>query len=430
MLPPRSAGLFIALLICGNLSAAQPVHPPDAVQYAHAGGATAADTAPEDTTNERHAFDVSFKVYPSPIWSRTAGFSAGVGVELENLLIPGGSFLVTVKPGQHLGRYTATYFAKDPFADPVYGVANVYYESTGHQWFYGIGPASSPDTKIAVEKQMVEAEVRLGWQPFDQRIQIQPIVKYIRHHSVNFTNWDDGAIARLDEESLENLRFSTGLGDAGQTQEGFAYGLLAGIDFRDRPVRPRRGVLFQALGQRFDFETPTGLTYDQIGLYAYGFLPAGSGTVGVRGVTVFTDQRSSVTIPFYLLPSLHGRILPGYSWDRLFGPDMFALTVEYQIPLFNVFDWAALDWLFSAGAGNVYDDLFDQFEANVTFKEKLERGRETYPLRPSFSTGFDFFTFDRHGWDARILLGWGTEGIRLVKFEFVHDLRKVELSKR
>lgn len=410
--------------------AEQTARPDTRARQATQPDARARQTAWPDTTDERGAFDTSFKIYPSPLWSRTAGFSAGVGLELENLLMPGGSFLITVKPGQHLGRYTATYFAKDAFTDPVYGLANVYYETTGRQWFYGIGPASSPDRKVAVEKHMIEAEVRLGWQPLGRLLQVQPLVKYIRHRAVGFRNWDDEATERLDERSLHNLQFSTGSGEDDGLQEGLAYGLLGGIDLRDRPVRPRRGMLVQAIAQRFDFQTPSGLTYDQLGIYAYGFIPVRSGTVALRAVTQLTDQRSSVTIPFYLLPSLHGRILPGYSWDRLFGPDMLALTIEYQVPLFNIFDWAALDWLFSVGAGNVYDDLFDQFEAVITFKEHLEPGRDTYPLRPSISTGFDFFTFDPTGWDARILLGWGTEGIRLVKFAFVHDLRKVELSKR
>ena len=383
-----------------------------------------------DDSTEAHEFDTSFKIYPSPIWSRTAGFSAGVGFEMDNLLMPGGRFLATVKPGQHLGRYTATYFAKDAFLDPLYGLANVYFETTGHQWFYGLGPASSPDNKVAVEKQMLEAEVRLGVQPFGRRLQIQPMIKYIHHRSVRFEDWDEGAVDRLDPESRENLLFSTGVGGAPETQEGIAYGAMAGIDLRDRAVRPRRGILLQVTAQRFDFSSPAGLAYDQVGIYGYGFVPVRSGTLGLRAVTLLTDQRSAVTIPFYLLPSLHGRILPGYSWDRFFGPDLFAMTLEYQLPLFNIFDVAALDWLFSVGAGNVYDDLFDQFDADLTFEDRIERGASSIPLRPSISTGFDFFTFDRRGFDVRVLLGWGTEGIRLVKFEFIHDLRDIELSKR
>lgn len=392
--------------------------------------AGAAVAQPADSTADQHEFDTSFKFYPSPVWSRTAGFSAGVGFEMENLLMPGGRFLATAKPGQYLGRYTATYFAKDAFADRLYGIANVYYETTGHQWFYGLGPASSPDTKIAVEKDMLEAEVRLGFQPLGRRIQLQPLIKYIRHQSVGFKNWDEEAIARLDTESFENLRFSTGFGEAQAVQEGLAYGVMSGIDLRDQPVRPRRGLLLQGIAQRFDFSQPSGLQYDQYEFYVYGFVPFRAGTLALRAVTRLTDQRSDVTIPFYLLPSLHGRILPGYSWDRFFGPDLLAFTFEYKMPLFNVFNWAAMDALLSAGAGNVYDDLFDQFEADITFKDELKPGQDSYPMRPSISAGFDLFTLEPGGFDVRVLLGWGTEGIRLVKFGFVHDLREVELSKR
>ena len=398
-------------------------------------GQSRTDTADQndvgaDSTLERHPIDTSIKIYPTPIWSRTSGFSAGVGYEIDNLLMPRGRLLVTAKPGQHLGRYTATYFAKDAYNDPVYGLANVYYETTGRHWYYGLGPASASRNKVAVEAKMLEAELRVGFQPVNRRLLIQPLVRYIRHESVGFEEWDEGAISRLDPESLENLELTAGSSSSDRIQKGFAFGLVGGIDLLDRALRPRRGLLLQASTQRFQFDVPDGLEYDQHGFYAYGFLPVRRGVVALRAVTILTNQRGTTPIPFYFLPSLHGRMLPGYSWDRFVAPDLFVLTAEYMHPLFNVYNIIGLDALLSVGAGNVYDDLFDQFKADLTFEDDPSPGQASYPLRPSVAAGFDLYRANRSGFDFRVLVGLGTEGIRLVRFGFVHDLRDIELSRR
>ncbi len=380
-----------------------------------------------DSTRDRRSLRTSFKVYPSPLWSRTSGFAAGVGYEIDNLLMPGGRLLATVKPGQHVGRYTATYFAKDAFRDPAFGLANVYYETTGRQWFFGLGPASSSANRVRVEKQMLEAELRVGFQPFKRRILLQPVVKYVRHDAVAFAEWNDGALGRIDAESRRNLEFVTG--EAG-VQEGFAYGLTAGIDLLDRPIHPRSGLLVQASVQRYAFDEPVGLEYDQHSVYAYGYVPLREGVVALRAVTLLTDQRGDTIIPFYLLPSLHGRLLPGYAWNRFFGPDLLVLNLEYVRPLFNAFNAVGMDGLLSFSAGNVYDDLFDQFKPAVTFDKTIEPDQASYPLRPSLAAGFDLYSSRRGGFDFRVLLGLGTEGVRLVRFSFVHDLRGIELGVR
>ncbi len=382
-----------------------------------------------DTTLPRPGIRTSFKVYPSPLWSRSSGFAAGVGYEIRNLFMTRGRLLLTAVPGQHRGRYTATYFAKDAFTDPLFGLANIYYETAGRQWFSGLGPASRSGNKVAVEKVRLEGELRLGFQPLNRTLLFQPFVKYIRHESKQFRDWDDGAIGRLDSESLQNLEFAT-VGPSDGVQEGASYGLVAGIDMLDRPVRPRSGLLFQGSLQRFTFGSPNGLEFDQHEIHLYGFIPVLSGIIALRGVTVLTDQRGTTPIPFYLLPSLHGRVLPGYSWDRFFGPDLLALNVEYIYPLVDAYGLLRLDGLLAVGAGSVYEDLFDQFAAEITFTGDLERGRESYPLRPSITAGFDLYRENRTGFDLRVLVGLGTEGISLVRFAFMRDLRDVQLRSR
>ncbi|MEX0747438.1 MAG: hypothetical protein WD275_05505 [Rhodothermales bacterium] len=379
----------------------------------------------DSTRRSENRIETAFKIYPSPIWGKTAGFAAGVGYEIDNLFFPDSRILATAVPGQHLGRYTLTYFAADAFKSPVYGLANLYYETTGHQWYYGLGPASSRDDLVAVEKHMVEAEVRAGVQPFDRRFFVQPVAKYVRHDVEGFKSERSGAVGRLSAESLENLVLSTE-----RVFEGMGYGVAAGIDLRDNPIRSTKGLYLQGFATRYDFSEPSGLLYGQFGASAHAFLPFRDNTFAIRAVMLLTRNEGEVDIPFFLLPSLHGRMLPGYSWDRFFANDLFALQLEYVVPVFDVFNWAALDAIISAGAAGVYDDLFDQFKPALSFDRELEPGRETYPLRPSAAIGFQIDSFSRHDFNLRVLLGWGTEGVRVVRFGFVQDLRDIELSYR
>jgi hypothetical protein len=99
-------------------------------------------------------------------------------------------------------------------------------------------------------------------------------------------------------------------------------------------------------------------------------------------------------------------------------------------PLFNVYNTVGFDALLSLGAGNVYDDLFDQFRADIAFKDNLDLGQASYPLHPSIAVGFDFYRARPGGFTFRVLAGLGTEGVRLVRFGFVQDLRDIELGKR
>ena len=385
----------------------------------------AAQESADTTQRSVDRLETSWKIYPSPIWGKTAGFAAGVGYEIDNLFFPDSRILATAKPGQFLGRYTLTYFVADAFKSPVYGLANVYYETTGHQWYYGLGPGSSRDDLVAVERHMVEAEIRAGVQPFDRRFFVQPVAKFVRHDVENFELERKGAVGRLSPESLENLVLSTD-----RVFKGIGFGVAAGIDLRDNPIRSTKGLYLQGFATRYDFSEPSGLAYDQFGASAHAFLPFRDNTLAVRAVVELTRNEGDVDIPFFLLPSLHGRMLPGYSWNRFFGNDLFALQFEYVVPVFDVLNWAALDALLSVGAASVYDDLFDQFKPALTFDRELEPGRETYPLRPSAAIGFQIESLSRHDFNLRVLLGWGSEGVRAVRFGFVQDLRDIELSYR
>lgn len=159
-------------------------------------------------------------------------------------------------------------------------------------------------------------------------------------------------------------------------------------------------------------------------------LPVGWNVLSLRALTRRTEADGDLVVPFYLMPSLDGRLLPGYAWNRFFGNDLFVVTAEYAVPLFQLFDSAAMDELFSIGAGSVYDDIFEQFEGSIAVDDIRAAASNAYPLRPSVAVGFHLQSFSTNAWNVRALLGWGTEGIRLVKFGFIRDLMDVELNTR
>ncbi len=392
-----------------------------------------AELAAQDTSADAadvHQVETSFLFYPAPIWSRTTGFSAGAGYEIENFPIPNSSLQATVKPGQHMGRYALTYALGSPYDDLIYLVPDLYYETTGRHWYYGMHTTSSRDDEVAVEKEMVKAELRLGIQPFGGMLRLQPSAAYVRHHVHGYETFSPGAVQRLSPLSQLYLFYAAGeTSDAPRYQEGLTVGLSGALDFRDRPARPRRGLLLEASAHRSEFRATPNIAFDRFEAYAYGYIPVRDNTFAVRVVAMNVNHKSKAPIPFYMHPTLDDRLLPGYSRNRFYGNDLLALTAEYGVTLFQMVGFAAMDALLSAGVGNVYLDMFREFEPAISFDEDPGAGPR-YPLRPSVAAGFNLQGYDTDGWSMRVLLGWGVEGVRLVRFAFVHDMRRAEIQTR
>lgn len=385
--------------------------------------AAAPAQVPEDAPDRSSEVETTFRFYPAPLWSRTSGFAAGVGYEIENFPFRNTSLQATAIPGQHLGRYALSYFVGDAYEDIAYGAANLYYEATGRQWYYGMHATSSADDEIAFEKEMVEAELRLGLRPLGGRLLIQPMAAYVRHQVHGFEAFSEGAVERLSPLSTIYLFYSAGERGAPDVQEGGRFGIAAAVDLRDRPARPRSGLLVQGSAQRFR-SPESNVKFDFFRADVNAFVPVGDNVIAVRLVGMNVNHLTRTRIPFYVHPRLDSHLLPGYSRDRFHGNDLLVVTAEYAMPLFQIPDFAALDALVSLGAGNVYFDLFREFKPAITFDEEV-RSSDEYPLRPSAAIGFNLQGYDVGGWEMRVLLGWGTEGVQLVRFGFVQDVRRL-----
>lgn len=414
-----------------------PLSPPDAA-YASPSGA--------DTTGVGVRSSGGFILSLRPVWSRTAGFGIGVGYKVAPLPLVGGQLRLMARPNQHMGRYAATYFTSDPYRSPFYGAVNVFYETVGRQWYYGVGPGTAEASVVAVEREQREVEVRLGATFLEHRLFVQPLVRYARHEVDGFRPWR-GSFEALDTRSRRNLLFAagdtaSGVVGASAVQEGFWYGLAAGLDTRDARARPTRGVLVQASAQRYTPQGGSDVRLDRFYESVHAFVPLGrlvpfgpgGQTLGLRVVAEHARNRGDVPIPFYLMPSLDGRHQPGLAQDRYFGNDLLAVSLEYRLPVFAAFGLVGMDGLVSVHLGGVYDDLFAQFDPAVSFEAPAlpggTVGAPSYALRPSLGLGARIVSLYADSVFLEGTLGLSAEGLATAGFGFVLDMRELAWYKQ
>lgn len=398
--------------------------------------------ARSDTSSHvRTPIDARPKLFLTPIWSRTTGFGIGGGLEVDHLIRAGTRLRVVARPGQHVGRYGVTFYTSDPHRARLYGIVNGYYETTGRQWYYGLGPASDASTRFTVERSRVEAELRAGATWLDGRLFVQPLLRLTQHRVEGFRPWKDASLDALREQSRTNLLFTTGGSDLtgeGTVFSGVWYGLSAGFDTRTELNRPERGLLVQATAERY---APTGgpeVRLDRIGGAAYVFVPTGrfipigpgGQVLAFRLLVEHARARGQQPVPFFFLPSLGAAEIAGFGRDRFFGNDLLALGLEYHILLFDAFGIAGIEGLFSLHAGNVYDDLTEQFTPRLTFEKHLEAGAGTVPLRPALGVGMRVVSLFDDRVYMQATVGLTPEGFGYAGFSFVSDLRALAWYKQ
>lgn len=369
--------------------------------------------------------EVSAKFYPEALWGPTPGFGIGVGVEVENVPAARMRFLATAQPAQHEGLYSLAFTTADLHAAPRYLLLKTRYATTGRQWFYGLGPAAAEGDRIAVEKRSFDAALRFGQRFFGGRLLAEPRLALRADGARDFENDDDGAFARLDPASQENLRASLGrLPGSQRAQLGLAPGLRLAFDTRDQRGLTTRGFYAEAAAHQYESLDDLDLRFRQYAFSAYGFLPMPLGerhVLALRAQLALTDRLGGARVPFYLLPVLEDRLLPGFPRDRFFGHDRLALGAQYRFPVWNAFGLLELEGFLGAGAGSVYDDLGEQFDLALTFDDALAPNRESYPLRPTASTGLRLLPLFRDQAFFSVAAGYSAEGFNTLTFRFVYD---------
>lgn len=368
-----------------------------------------------------------FSVLLRPIWSRTSGFGIGAAYQVDHVGGAGTRLRLSAHPNQHTGRYSVTYTTGEVRKAPLAGTFNLFYETVGRQWFYGLGPSSRESALVRVERSRREAEARLTLSPPGTAFFVQPRLRLVAHHVAGFRDHRRGAFERMDlggRQHLDDLL-------ATPERTGLWVGLAGGLDTRDAGARPRGGVLLQGEVSRFAPLTPDLASLVRVDIAAHGFFPVGaSGVLALRGVAAVTAQGAGTPAAFFQLPTLNASLLPGYEWDRFFGNDLLSLSVEYRHLVFAGFNLAGLEALGAVHAGSVYDDLFEQFTPAVTFEHDVAARPGRYPLRPALSVGARVIALSSDAVYLQGVYALSPEGSGTSSFGFVVDLLALDWYKQ
>ena len=376
----------------------------------------------------------NLRVYPLDVWNPRAGWGIGVGGVAHHLVRPGSQVLLTAAPAVHESVGTLSIASASPSTAETYVVLDARAATTDRQWFYGLGPRSREATQVAVDLTSWRVRLRVGQRLGTSPVTVQPHVALVEHDVNGARNESPRALSSLDGASIASIPgvFSPvvdplpGAAPAlPSRQRGLRAGLDLIVDTRDRRHGTTRGVLLQASGSVYDEVRAADLRFVRLDLRAHGFVPLGGRhrlAVGLR--TAITDNVDDEPVPFYLLPTLDGRTVPGWARGRFVGSDLLRLRALYRFPLFRFRDLLTVEGHVGAHAASVYNDLGDEFAFDVSFNEVLDPG-STVPLRPAASTGLRLGPLFRDETYVDVALGVSPEGVTGVRFTFVQSLRSL-----
>jgi hypothetical protein len=402
-------GLLLGLLVIGAGSAsAQPVAEPEP------------------------AFNV--RVYPLDVWNPRAGWGIGVGAVAHHLGRPGSQVLVTAAPAVHESVGTLSIASAHPSVVDTYVVLDARVATTDRQWFYGLGPRSREANLVAVDLTSWWARLRVGHRLGASPVTVQPHLSLLTHDVNGSRNVSPRALSRLDGASIDAIpgAFSPVVdplpGSAPALpalQRGVRAGLDLIVDTRDRRYGATRGLLVQATGSFYNEMRDADLRFARLDLRAHGFVPLGGRhrlALGAR--TAVTHNGGDAPVPFFLLPNLDGRTVPGWARDRFVGADLVSLRALYRFPLVQFRDLLTVEGHLGVHAASVYDDLGEQFAFDLSFDERIGAS-STVPLRPAASTGLRLGPLFRDETYVDVALGLSPEGVTGVRFTFVQSLRSL-----
>jgi hypothetical protein len=365
-----------------------------------------------DSSLTRLAGGVRF--YPGSLYSSTVGIGIGLGYEFEGLLGRSSSLLLIAKPSIHRGIYELSYRTRDPRAGKPYVHFATYYEDTGRTRFYGLGPFSDGARRVFINDEFLRLRLTAGLPIDGGRWIVQPLVEFANVDVDSFRNDDAEAFERMLPPSQQSLLSAAAYGDP--VRWGAA-GIELGRYFSRDPTRSGSSIQFglerwaplDADGEGF-FRTSGALLLDEA-----------IGGRQIIGRIAFAAVMGSDDVPYFLLPRLGGRLLPGFAKYRFRGNSMLVANAAVEQPLFNLYGYAGLDLVLTAGVGSVYDRFADQFTPRISFDERVEPG-ERAPLRPAAGAGFRIYVGERP-LEVTVLVGYSAERMSLVTFRVHRDIR-------
>ena len=368
------------------------------------------------------------RVAPSALYSTSKGFGIGGGVGIRNAGWTGSDIVVDLRLQQRYQAADVTLFTGDPYDAPVHGLVAVGGSTTGRRRYYGLGPYTLSDNELNLYHDAAQVEARLGVYPLGTTaLFLQPGVRYLfdRSGGVN-EGASDGSLSALDPISQEAVRIATD-----EPRHALSLGLEIATDLRDWPSYPRSGSFFTVEARRQFALDEHELTIDRYSGSAIGYLPIrGRTTFMVRTVGVLTrsadhdEDGEGDDIPFYYLPTLDDRVAAPFKQDRLTGRDIIAAGAGIRFPVFDFLGVYGIDAMAMGYLGNAYDNVFDQFKLDVSFRESSQPGPdEGAPLRPALGLGLGVVNLDKERVVVGGLVGVGPGGITLATLRIAYDLR-------
>ncbi len=425
-LSPRLRACALVLLV-GWLAA----HPAGAQGLAGAqvpAGAQGPAGAPAAGDGVRRTPYLNLRVYPLALWGPKAGFGAAAGLVAHHVLRDGSVALLTVAPAQYQQVGTLSLATAHPERARRYGVATLRAENTVRRWYHGTGPASDRDDRVAVRKASVEGDLRVGVGLLGRRLVVQPRLG-LRYDAVRSAYAvEGGAFERLDGPSRTALDAALGTRPASRDRlTHLVAGLDVTFDVRDRAYLPMRGVLLHARAERWDALEALDLRFWRVVAEAQGVVPLGGRhRLVARALAWRTEPRGNAPVPFYLLPTLDGRLAPGFARDRFVGRDALLGSLTYRFPLAAPLGLVLAEGFVGAYALNAYDDVTEQFAARLSFGADVDAPRAArVPLRPSAAVGLRLGPLFRDNALASVALGVSPEGVTAVRLRATYRLHRL-----
>jgi hypothetical protein len=372
--------------------------------------------APEDP-------GINVRLYPLDTWSPRVGAGVGAGLVVHHLGRRHAQALLTAAPARHEQVATAAWASANPNRARQYVLVSARGLHTNRDWFYGLGPGSSADARQSIERSALQVRLRTGQHLLDRRLLVQPHLGLFAHR---VDRVPAPSASGLDARSQAHLR-QLASDQVGPLEPGHT-GIRVGIDVRydTRPQGPRspRGLLLGAGWVRHIGVSSSFIRFDQLCLAAAGHVPLG-GThhlVGRLSLT-HTAARGRTSVPYVLRPTLGGARVPGWARHRFVDSDRLMSSVLYRFPIARPFGLVRLDGHLGAHAASVYDDVFSDAAADVTFEESPDVDPSSVPLRPTASVGMHIGLSFREIPSLDLAVGLSPEGVTAVRFTLNQDLQ-------
>ncbi|MEO0558764.1 MAG: hypothetical protein AAF170_11345 [Bacteroidota bacterium] len=317
------------------------------------------------------------------LFSGTFGFGLGAGIGVEHVGWEGADITATAFIAQYGYGADLTLTSGDPYAQPVYGLLRGEIVHATRRRFFGAGPFSENADLVELAHTQATVESRLGAYPLlTSALVVQPSARLLMDRVESLSTDQDAGLRQLDAASQAAARILVG-----ETRLGVSLGLELASDHLDQPAYPSRGTYASLEARRFIALDGSGLRFTRLASSLAGYVPISGRTVVTgRATGVVTRQEDDAVIPFTALPTLDNTLMLAYPQDRFRGRDVLTLGLGLRVPVVHLYGLYGLDAELTGTVGNVYTNLFDQFDPSVSFASTLPDG-PTAPLRPAASLG-------------------------------------------